>query len=169
MKTEFEEVQKFSQRWLWILLIVMTVVSVATFGYGMVEQLVFKRPWGDRPMSDMALLLTGTGVIVFVIAMLYLFYTLRLMTRVDASGIFIRFYPLRGKLIHFMEVASCEARTYRPLYEYGGWGIKYGRSGKAYNMSGDRGAQLVLKNDKRILIGSQRADELADIINRFIK
>ena len=165
----FEEVQKFNQRWLWILLLVSAAIGLSVFGYGVVEQLVLKRPWGNRPMSDTALILTSASVAAFIIGMVYLFYTLKLITCVDEKGIFIQFYPFPAKLMPFAEVDSCEARTYRPLSEYGGWGIKYGRSGKAYNISGDRGAQLVLKNGKRVLIGSQRADELASAINWFIR
>ena len=58
-----------------------------------------------------------------------------------------------------------EARTYRPILEYGGWGIRYtmGR-GWAYNVSGNQGVQLELASGKRILIGSQRAEELARAI-----
>jgi TATA-box binding protein (TBP) (component of TFIID and TFIIIB) len=51
------------------------------------------------------------------------------------------------------------------LLEYGGWGIKYGRKGKAYNVSGNRGVQLVFKDGKQLLIGSQRAEELAEAIS----
>lgn len=105
---------------------------------------------------------------IFIFSMLYLFYTLRLITHVDAKGIYIRFYPLPGKIIDYAEVESCIARTYRPLREYGGWGIKYGRGGKAYNISGDRGAQLVMKDGKRVLIGSQHADELSRAINKYL-
>ena len=59
-----------------------------------------------------------------------------------------------------------EARTYRPLLEYGGWGIRYAPFGKgwAYNVHGSQGVQLELTNGKRILIGSQRAEELARAI-----
>jgi hypothetical protein len=39
--------------------------------------------------------------------------------------------------------------------EYGGWGIKYGKMGKAYNVSGNRGVQLEFTDGKRLLIGSQ--------------
>jgi hypothetical protein len=164
----FDEVQKFRQRWLWLLLIIISILSIAIFAHGMIEQFVFGRPWGDRPVSDMSLLVTSVTVIIFILFMLYLFYTLRLITHVDAKGIYIRFYPFPGKIIDFPQVESCEARTYRPLSEYGGWGIKYGRSGKAYNISGDRGAQLVMKDGKRVLIGSQHADELSRTINYYL-
>ena len=53
-----------------------------------------------------------------------------------------------------------EVRTYRPIREYGGYGIRYSSKGKAYNVSGDRGVQIELLNGERLLIGSQRADEL---------
>jgi hypothetical protein len=50
------------------------------------------------------------------------------------------------------------------MREYGGWGVKYGWAGKAYNISGNRGVQLKLSNGKGLLIGSQRPEELAQAI-----
>lgn len=164
MTPEFREVQRFTQRWLWILLIGTMLVLVGVFGYGLIEQLVFGRPFGDRPLSDEMLLLTGSGVLLFSGGMIYLFYSLRLITEVRADGLYIRFYPLRGKLIAYDAIESCQARSYKPLSEYGGWGIKYGRSGWAYNILGTQGVQLALRNGKRILIGSQRASELEQAI-----
>ncbi len=35
------------------------------------------------------------------------------------------------------------ARKYRPIREYGGWGIRYGWNGRAYSTSGNEGVQLV--------------------------
>lgn len=164
MTDNFRETQRFNQRWLWILLIATNMVVLGIFGYGLVEQLVFDRPWGDRPVSDGVLVLVSGGAMLFSGGMLYIFYTLRLITAVSAGGLYVRFAPFPGKTIPFDDIHSCEARTYRPLAEYGGWGIKWGRSGKAYNISGNRGAQLVMKDGRRILIGSQRADELAAAI-----
>ncbi|MGD8742748.1 MAG: DUF6141 family protein [Granulosicoccaceae bacterium] len=160
MATVFREEQRFTQRWLWILLMLSMFVVLAVFGYGLIEQLVYGKPWGDRPVSDATLVTVSTAVILFTAGMVYLFYTLRLITEVRAEGLYIRFHPLRSKLIPCSSIKFCAARTYKPLSEYGGWGIKYGRSGWAYNIIGDRGVQLELHNGKRILIGSQRADEL---------
>ena len=50
------------------------------------------------------------------------------------------------------------------FYDYGGWGIRRGRRGWAYNVSGNRGVLLQLENEKTLLIGSQRPDELAAAI-----
>jgi len=57
-----------------------------------------------------------------------------------------------------------EMRTYRSFREYGGHGIRYSNNGKAYNVSGDRGVQIELLNGNRVLIGSQRAEELVQAI-----
>ncbi|MEN8168234.1 MAG: DUF6141 family protein [Pseudomonadota bacterium] len=156
----FKEIQRFTQRWLWIMLILSMLVLVGVFGYGVIQQLVFGNPWGDRPVSDLTLILVSSAVILFGGGMIYLFYSLRLITEVRPEGLYVRFYPLRSKIIPFHRIKSCQARSYKPLSEYGGWGIKYGPSGWAYNVQGNRGVQLILDNGKRILIGSQRAVEL---------
>lgn len=158
--TTFREEQRFTQRWLWIILIVTMLILLGVFGFGFIQQLILGKPWGDRPVSDTTLLLVGSVVLLFSGGLIYLFYTLRLITEVRDNGLQVRFYPLRSKRIPYQVIISCEARRYRPLAEYGGWGIKYGRSGWAYNILGDRGVQLVLDDGKRILIGSQRAAEL---------
>ena len=61
-------------------------------------------------------------------------------------------------------MSQYQTRQYKPIREYGGWGIRYGRGGKAYNVSGNKAVQLVLKNGKRLLIGSQRPDKLVEAI-----
>jgi hypothetical protein len=138
----FEEDQRFRQWWLWAIL------------------------GGSCLLTLWAGSLVHSWIPAFVnLVLLSLFSALRLETRVDATEIRLRFLPLARRTIPLTEIQSCEARTYRPLREYGGWGIRGGSSGMAYNVSGDRGVQLVLTSGKRVLIGSQRADELAAIIN----
>lgn len=150
------------------MVLLSTAVLLAVFGWGLLEQLVFGRPWGNRPMSDAMLVIVSSAVILLVGAPIYSLNTLRLITRVEQAGVCIRLYPFPGTVIPFTDILSCEARTYRPLYEYGGWGIKYGLSGKAYNVSCDRGVQLVLKTGKRILIGSQQSERLAEVISSHL-
>ncbi len=51
------------------------------------------------------------------------------------------------------------------MKEYGGWGVKgWSKDKMAYNVSGDRGVELTLKDGRRIMLGSQRAEELAGAI-----
>ena len=165
----FREVQAFRQPWLWALLIVMTLAAVILFGYGMIKQLVFGQPWGDRPMSDTALAIVGPLVILFTIGMTYLFVKLKLVVEVRDEGLYIRFFPLSRQIMRYENIEESYVRTYKPLKEYGGWGIRYGRKGKAYNVSGNQGVQLELSGGKKLLIGSQQPEKLADAISERLK
>src|SRR5690606_7151954 len=85
---------------------------------------------------------------------------MHLRTEVRADRICIRFFPihLRYRCWSWEEIASIDVREYSPLREYGGWGIRLGAKGWAYNVSGRIGVQLILKSGKRILIGTQEPD-----------
>ncbi len=93
-----------------------------------------------------------------------------LRVEVRESALLVRLVPLtRQHRFGWETIRSAEARTYRPILEYGGWGIRYGKAGKAYNVSGPRGVQLEFHDGSRLLIGSQRADELAEAIRARLR
>jgi hypothetical protein len=137
-------------------------------GYGIYKQIILGRPWGDRPMSDRELILISILGSVLAAGLLWLFYHMKLVVRVSKGYLHLRFFPFVHKNIPLREIAHWEARIYHPIREYGGWGIRYAgkRKGWAYNVSGNFGVQLDLKNGERLLIGSQRADQLASALER---
>jgi hypothetical protein len=104
---------------------------------------------------------------IFGIGLPALFFFCRLVTEVRDDGIYICFFPFHWtfRRIAFTEVKQYEVRTFHPIREYGGSGIRYGPKGKAYTVSGDRGVQIELLNGKRLLLGSQRAEELQRAIH----
>jgi hypothetical protein len=165
----FREIQQFRQPWLWSLLLATTITVAGVFIHGIYTQLYLGQPWGDQPMSDSALVITAIVSIMLSAGLTLLFYSLKLITEVSPAGIYIRFFPLTSKTIRFEAIKSCSARSYKPVREYGGWGIRFGRKGKAYNVYGDKGVQLVFTDAMPLLIGSQRSEELADIINGYIQ
>jgi len=111
-------------------------------------------------------LLTIGATLAVVLAMAWL----RLETTVSATGVLIRMPPLRHRrLVEFADIRSAKARDYRPIAEYGGWGLRRGRSGYAYNVYGQRGVQLELKEGKPVLVGSQQANKLARVINAYLE
>jgi hypothetical protein len=120
-------------------------------------------------MSDTALAIVGPLLILMGIGLPLLFYKMKLLTEVKEDGVYINFVPLSRQVMRFEDIVTCEVRTYRPLREYGGWGVRYGRAGKAYNVSGNRGVQLKLSSGKGLLIGSQRPEELAQAIQAGLK
>ena len=106
------------------------------------------------------------------IAVALLFWVLKLETEVRSDGLYIRFFPahIHFKRFRVEDLSECYARKYKPLLEYGGWGIRCSlRKGKAYNVSGNKGVQLVFKSGKQLLIGSQRAEELEEAIRSIME
>lgn len=166
--TEFHEEQRFRQPWVWLLLLIITVSLAGMFVNGIYTQLYLGQPWGDRPMSDNALVTSAALSFLITAGIALLFYKLKLITTVGPDGITIRFFPLTSKYISFDSITSCKARTYRPIREYGGWGIRFSRRGRAYNVSGDRGVQLEFSESRPLLIGSQKAEQLAEVINKYL-
>ena len=91
-------------------------------------------------------------IISLVVAALapVLIFSMRLETEIDHNAISIRVFPFRTKEIKWDDIQTAYIRTYSPIMEYGGWGIRYSfRNGRAYNMSGKIGLQLVLTNGKK--------------------
>jgi len=106
---------------------------------------------------------------IFTVYLILLFDLFKLVTVINSESIRIYFYffPFNVKRIFLWEeIKICRIRTYKPIAEYGGWGIRTGgSSGTAYNVSGNIGLQLELTNKKRILIGTQKPDEIKSFLN----
>ncbi|MFC4987335.1 hypothetical protein [Saliphagus infecundisoli] len=138
----YREVQQFRQRWLWALLS-GTALLMLVFG----------------PVSWPGLVIVGV-VAAFV-------YSLRLETEVRADGIYLKMWPLHRSFrrIAWSEIDQYEARTYRPLREFGGWGIRWASGKRAYNVSGTRGVWIQRTNASDVLVGSQHADDFVTAIN----
>ncbi|RJP31127.1 MAG: hypothetical protein C4536_08635 [Actinobacteria bacterium] len=162
----FRELQRFGQWWIWSI-----IVAVAGFAwFTAVYQLFLGKPLGGRPAPDWILVLIW---LLFGLGLPLMFISSKLMVAVRRDGLFYRYYPfhLHTHRIAFSEIKKAEARTYSPVMEYGGWGIRYGWGGrgKAYNVSGNRGVQLELVDGRRVLFGSRKADELASAINGMMR
>lgn len=147
------------------MLIVLNVVFLA----GTYVQVVLGQSFGNRPAGDTILIIVTAGMILLTVSMALF----RLDTRVKTDGIDVRFYPFRRRYRHYTwgEIKEAYIRRYRPLAEYGGWGIRIGfhGNGQALNMSGNVGLQLVFANNKKLMIGTNRSQELEDVLKQLGK
>ncbi len=165
MKDEilFTEKQRFNQWWLWIFLIALNCF----FLFAVFKQVIGGEQFGDKPMGNSGLLIT-TGLIIILTI---LFINFRLETLIKKDGIYIRFFPFHLKLKHYTwtNLNKTFVRQYAPIAEYGGWGLRNGLfgNGKAFNVSGNKGLQLVFNNNKKLLIGTKKPTELIRIINKI--
>jgi hypothetical protein len=148
---EFNETQRFTQWWLWLILIgswITLMYSIATV----------------TPPTTISFLIS------FVVGMLLpvLFWQMKLVTRIAEEGIYVRFTPFhfKEKFYAWDSLSACYVRTYSPLKEYGGWGIKYGFNGQGlvYNVAGNVGLQLQFKEGEAVLIGTQKGEEIKQVL-----
>ena len=168
----FREIQHFRQTRIMAFLGPIMLLAFFLLGLIMLKQLFLSHSLYGKSLSHLApgivgvfLSIIGVGICFFV------FYVMKMETTVQNDGLYIRFYPLIRRMIRFDDIKRSEVRTYKPVREYGGWGIRggLGKAGGAYNVSGSRGVQLELTNGKRLLIGSQQPEQLALAIETQMK
>jgi hypothetical protein len=157
--TIFHEVQPLRMWWVWLILF----FPIALAWWIFIVQIVFGTPVGNNPAPDDVTLiiwiLVGMGLPLFA-------YSAKLITDVRTDEIYLNYFPLHSRTVALSDIVSYEIRLYRPLVEFGGWGIRFGSQRKrAYTMSSNRGVELQLTDGTRLLIGSQRPEELASAID----
>ena len=143
----FEENQKFNQWWLWSFLIIIPILSLM--------------PFDDEGIKSYNIIIGFTIPI--------LFYLFELRVKISNQGIHYQFFPIHFKkhLLRIDEIEKIEALQYKPISDYGGWGIRYGFKGKAYNVSGNKGVKIYLSNGRNILFGSQRYQDLEKALRKI--
>lgn len=156
-KIHFEEEQRMTQWWLWLFLIAL----VGFFLYAIYKQLIVGEPFGENPMSDTGLIIFS----VFIIGIVLLFLAIRLRTSIDEKGIQMTYRPFGVK-----KLASWEEMESVDIVKYGfvGYGIRWGSSyGTVYNVKGNKGIAITLKNGKKYLIGTQQPEAVSSMLKEI--
>lgn len=170
-KKLFSEEQRFDQLWLKVPLYVLAVGNVALFAYGFYKQILAGKPWGDNPMSDVGLVFVTFFVFLIWGVVFFLFEKTKLITAIYEKEIRLRFPPFffKEKIIPLQMIKKMEVRKYNPITEFGGWGLRYGLRGKAYNVKGNMGLQIQFINSKKLLIGTQKPDQVKWAISKMLE
>ena len=154
MKIEFKEQQKFTQWWLWMILLGIGIIPI----FGIYKQLILKEKFGDKPMSDLGIIIFSA----FVFGLIALFWFIKLKTQIDHNEIRMNFYPFVKKRITWNEIKSTQIINYGFV---GGWGIRlWTKYGTIYNIKGNKGLAIELTNGEKLLIGTQKELELKTCI-----
>ena len=156
----FKEEQRFRQVWLMVLLGFSLLVPV-----GLIINEYIK---DNTSMTTNEFL----GSLIGIIASVLLIFIFKLSTRIDEKGIHYQFFPFHFsmKTLLWSEITKAEVRTYDPIGEYGGWGLRYSfnkKKGNAVNVSGDIGIQLTLKSGKKLLIGTQKKEAVSRVLKTY--
>lgn len=154
----FQEKQKFTQPWLWALLLAI----LAPFVWGIIKQIIMGEPWGDNPMSDIALV----AITLLPLGLVWFFYAVEMETRVTDEAIHVDFSPIAKVTFQWKDIEKVEATT----YGFVGYGFRLSiKYGKVYNVKGNQGLQLHLRKGRKVMIGTQRLDELAKVAQQCME
>jgi hypothetical protein len=153
----FEENQRFGT---WSVLIAVVLLP---FLFRLYSQIRDGEPLfsSDNIPLFVGLLIT-TAIVIF-------FLVLQLHTRIDNKGIEVRFAPVHKQWARYEwhMLQAVYVREYSPLGEYGGWGFRGTDSNKALNVSGSHGIQLIFLDGRRLLIGTQKAEEVKRVLQKI--
>ncbi|HLN54257.1 MAG TPA: hypothetical protein VK212_11165 [Lentimicrobium sp.] len=159
MKPYFKEEQRMTQWWLWLPLIAFLLFPL----YGLYQQAVVGKPFGDNPMSNL-----GLVIVFFVMAgLLWFFRSIKLITEIEGDEFRMKFKPFMiKKTIKFQEISNAEIVN----YGFVGYGIRWvgGKYGTVYNTAGRYGLFVQYGKGRKFVIGTQRKEELGRVISKIL-
>jgi hypothetical protein len=165
MKKEvlFEEEQKFTQWWLWCLLIAPPVFIILKVAIQLYEMHSSVSKIDVTPISFSTD--TIISLLIFLLVIL-LFLFLKLKTIITLEYIKIQYFPFFTKIINWTDIDTVNIVT----YGFVGYGIRVSfKHGMVYNVKGNKGLAIRLKSDKRLLIGTQKEKKLEQLITQLKK
>lgn len=157
MKTTFQETQQFKQKWIWIILIASFLFSLGILAIDFFQ---------DNSVERFDTLLIASIIIVISFFPIFLLlYFIKLKTNISSQGVKIDFSPFTKKEVSWQEVETAEIIDYGFV---GGWGVRlWTEYGTVYNVAGSKGLHIKLKNGKQFLIGSQKIEELSEVLAKW--
>ena len=131
------------------------------------KQIVLGQVLTKKPISNGKLLLLEA----FVLALTVVLVSYKLKTQVRQDGIYAQFSPYHFSFRRYAwdTIAHAFIREYSAVSEYKGWGSRLGvmGSGRAFTVSGNVGLQLLFTNGEKLLIGTQKPEELQPVLQQL--
>ncbi len=158
METIFKEKQKFTQKWIYLVLIIAFITSIISvynnYQNGSID-------FNDINSYKGSLLTLGIVCLAFLLVIVS-----TLKTEVDSKGLRISYFPMFVKKdLIWGEIYQATIIKYGFV---GGWGVRFfTKYGTVYNVRGNKGLLVELKNGKRFLVGTQEERKLAEAVKRY--
>jgi hypothetical protein len=154
-KTEISEVQRMDSLW-------PLVILASTLGINWVLYFVLHE-------TDLTALYASVGTASFIAGLLSL---VRLEVGWNSEMLKVKLWPFMFTPTVFKaeDIASVSLQTYKPIRDYGGWGLRYSKkNGKAYTVKGNVGLVILLTSGKKVLIGTSQPDKWQPFIALYQK
>ena len=156
----FNEVQRFDQWWLRLLLIVILAIAVSAL----------IMDWDTLKLSRFEIASVILSIFVILSLFLGFWYIFKLETTINEKGITYRFVPfhIKSRFKSWKEIKSATIRKYNPIREYGGWGYRISfTKRKALTTKGNRGIQLIFNDGNELLLGTQQPEKIAELFKQY--
>lgn len=107
--------------------------------------------------------------VLTILLVLNLILPSNLTTQIRSDGIYVRFPPFQPSFAKFLwaDISEVYIRNYDAMSEYFGWGVKISPKGTGYIVAGTIGIQIILNNGNKVLITTQRSDEVNEVLRRI--
>lgn len=161
MKVFIEE-QRFKK---WVLVPLITVPLVG----GLVPLLLAQKGIPSFESNDF----WGILIVFIIIALsILLLLSIKLKTKINEQGVYYQYFPnnLNEKHISWADIDQCYIKKHNSIRTFGGYGYKrcyINKKGLIMNLGGKHGIQLVLKNGKKILIGTQSVKDVERTLETY--
>ena len=165
MKGFFKEKQRFTQWWLWLIVLAILLLVIVIFMKGMYIQFILGKPWGDQPMSDVGLIFMSIAIIAVIGGVVWLLFTAELTIEIHDRAVYYRFAPFMGRnhRIGLEDIESWEIKKYKPIAEHGAYGWRTGLGKRTtFNVKGRIGLVIKQKNNKILMLGTQMPGEIKE-------
>jgi len=154
----YTEEQLFRVKWLWVILLICVCSSIAV---------TIAIPAANKQELRMK----GIGLAIIVLLetlVLYLFYIVKLETAVSREGVYYRWSPFfkRYWFINKKEMKETKAAN-GPLWSYGFHFVP--GYGSVHNMGPGKGMRFILKNGKKIFIGTNNINAFQSAVEQMVK
>lgn len=159
MSAFFQEIQTLSGGWktfVWLAGFIPTTGAGLWFAYAAYQQIVQGIPFGNDPVPDEVLVVIAVFLAVCAVGEAWFFRAMHLTTEVDEEQLSIRFFPLRTQTIRRTDIETCAVVRNTVL----GVGKQTMLGETRYSMGGSEAVQVILKDGRKLMIGSQRAEQL---------
>lgn len=154
----FKEQQHFRVSWIWGIVVVCMLSAIGvTTALLVASRKESRSPWFVLPF-----------VIIIEALLVYFIYICYLDTVVSNEGVFYRWAPLQ-RSYRFIPASDIEEVTKRngPIFSYGcNWVPGYGR---VNNVASGKGFQFVLKNGRRIFLGTAKQVAFENAIAKIVR
>jgi hypothetical protein len=147
----YREKQKPDSLWALLVVAVTMVMNVIVFFF--------------YDYEDISFLYKTVAMALLTAAFLSL---VRLDTEISKDAVKFRLFPLhfRWVVIPMKDIKNLSVVTFRPIREYGGWGFRRVKNGKAYIIRGRDGLRLEFPDGRHVLIGTQNKETLQKLFSK---